>query len=119
MTRTRSGLEQLLARPGILRGKRVGLIANPTAVTPDLTHAALALLGTRAFRLVALFGPEHGLWADAQDLIEVEDSRDAKTGLPVFSLYGRTRAPSAEMLEGVGWPRCSRTSCVSISTCTS
>jgi len=101
VNRTRSGLEQLLARPGILRGKRVGLIANPTAVTPDLTHAALALLGTRAFRLVALFGPEHGIWADAQDLIEVEDSRDAKTGLPVFSLYGRTRAPSAEMLEGV------------------
>jgi hypothetical protein len=78
----------LLARPAMLRGKRVGLIANPTAVTPDLTHAALALLKTRAIRLVALFGPEHGIWADAQDLIEVEDSRDARTGLPVFSLYG-------------------------------
>lgn len=100
-TRTRSGLEQLLARPGILRKKRVGLIANPSAVTPDLTHAALRLLETRAFRLVALFGPEHGIWADAQDLIEVEDSRDAKTGLPVFSLYGRTRVPTAEMLLGV------------------
>lgn len=101
MKRTRSGLEQLLARPGILRKKRVGLIANPTAVTPDLTPAALRLLETRAFRLVALFGPEHGIWADAQDLIEVEDSRDARTGLPVFSLYGRTRVPTAEMLLGV------------------
>jgi uncharacterized protein YbbC (DUF1343 family) len=101
VTRTRSGLEQLLARPGMLRGRRVGLIANPTAVTPDLTHAALALLGTRAVRLVALFGPEHGIWADAQDLIEVADSRDARTGLPVFSLYGRTRVPGAEMLAGV------------------
>ena len=101
MSRTRSGLEQLLARPGVLRGKRVGLIANPTAVTPDLTHAALALKDTRAFRLVALFGPEHGIWADAQDLIEVEDSRDARTGLPVWSLYGRTRVPTAAMLAGV------------------
>jgi uncharacterized protein YbbC (DUF1343 family) len=59
------------------------------------------LLKARAFRLKALFGPEHGIWADAQDLIEVEDSRDAKTGLPVFSLYGRTRVPTAEMLDGV------------------
>jgi uncharacterized protein YbbC (DUF1343 family) len=101
VTRTRTGLEQLLARPGILRGRRVGLIANPTAVTPDLTHAAMALLKTRAIRLQALFGPEHGIWADAQDLIEVEDSRDPKTGLPVFSLYGRTRVPTAEMLQGV------------------
>lgn len=101
MKPTRSGLEQLLARPGILRKKRIGLIANPTAVTPDLTHAALRLLETRAFRLVALFGPEHGIWADAQDLIEVADSRDAKTGLPVFSLYGRRRVPTAEMLQGV------------------
>ena len=101
MNRTRSGLEQLLARPRLLAGKRVGLIANPTAVTPDLTHAALALRGARGIRLRALFGPEHGVWADAQDLIEVEDSRDPKTGLPVFSLYGRTRVPTAEMLEGV------------------
>jgi uncharacterized protein YbbC (DUF1343 family) len=101
VTRTRTGLEQLLARPKLLQKKRVGLIANPTAVTPELTHAALALLKTRAFRLVALFGPEHGIWADAQDLIEVEDSRDAKTGLPVFSLYGRTRVPTAEMLSGI------------------
>lgn len=101
MSLTRSGLERLLARPGILKKKRIGLIANPTAVTRDLTHAALALLETRAFRLAALFGPEHGIWADAQDLAKVEDSRDAKTGLPVFSLYGRTRKPTAEMLSGV------------------
>jgi uncharacterized protein YbbC (DUF1343 family) len=101
VTRTRTGLERLLARPALLRKLRVGLIANPTAVTPDLTHAAVALSKTRGIRLVTLFGPEHGIWADAQDLIEVDDSRDAKTGLPVFSLYGRTRVPTAEMLQGV------------------
>jgi uncharacterized protein YbbC (DUF1343 family) len=99
--RVRSGLEELLARPGRLRGLRVGLIANPTTVTADLVHASLVLKESRAFRLVALFGPEHGIWADAQDLVEVEDSRDPATGLPVFSLYGKTRVPTAEMLSGL------------------
>jgi uncharacterized protein YbbC (DUF1343 family) len=97
----RSGLERLLARPGILGGRRIGLIANPSSITPQLEHAALALQRTRGVKLVALFGPEHGIWANAQDLVEVEDSKDAKTGLPVFSLYGRTRVPSAAMLEGL------------------
>lgn len=99
--RVRSGLEEMLARPGRLRGLRLGLIANPTTVTPDLVHASLVLKQSRAFRLVALFGPEHGIWADAQDLVEVEDSRDPATGLPVFSLYGKTRVPTAEMLSGI------------------
>ncbi|PYQ17010.1 MAG: DUF1343 domain-containing protein [Acidobacteria bacterium] len=99
--RVRSGLEEVLARPGRLRGLRVGLIANPTAVTPDLVHASLVLKDARAVKLVALFGPEHGIWADAQDLVEVGDSRDPATGLPVFSLYGKTRIPTAEMLDGV------------------
>jgi uncharacterized protein YbbC (DUF1343 family) len=97
----RSGLEELLARPGRLRGLRIGLIANPASVTADLDHAALALKATRAFRLAVLFGPEHGVWANAQDLVEVEDSRDPATGLPVLSLYGKTRVPTAEMLAGV------------------
>jgi uncharacterized protein YbbC (DUF1343 family) len=91
----------LLARPGRLRGARIGLIANPASVTADLQHASLALKGSRAFRLTALFGPEHGVWANAQDLIEVEDSRDPATGLPVKSLYGKTRIPTAEMLAGL------------------
>lgn len=101
MTRVRSGLEQLLARPSGLRGLRFGLIANPTSVTPDLVHAAIALGDSKALHLKALFGPEHGLWADAQDLEEVEDGRDPRTGLPIFSLYGRTRIPSEEMLKGL------------------
>ena len=97
----RSGLDQLLARPGSLKGRRLGLIANPTTVTSDLVHGALALRSARAFKLTTLFGPEHGIWADAQDLIHVEDSRDAATGLRVYSLYGKRLAPSAEMLAEV------------------
>jgi uncharacterized protein YbbC (DUF1343 family) len=97
----RTGLDQLLARVSLLRGMRLGLIANPTAITADLTHAAQALQRARGVRLKALFGPEHGVWADAQDLVEVEDSRDPLTGLPVFSLYGKTRKPTASMLGGI------------------
>ena len=98
--RVATGLDSLLARPAAVRGQRLGLIANPTSVTRDLTHASLAMHGTRGFKLVALYGPEHGIWADAQDLVEVEDSRDPRTGLPVHSLYGRTRVPTQSML----WP---------------
>jgi len=99
--RVRSGLERLLGRPGGLRGRRLGLVANPTSVTADLVHAAQALHEARAFRLEALFGPEHGIWADAQDLVEVGDSRDPRTGLPVHSLYGKTRVPTPEMMAGL------------------
>src|SRR5262249_25663417 len=96
-----SGLERLLARPGRLRGRRLGLVANPPSVTAELTHAAEALQSTRGFRLEALFGPEHGIWANAQDLVEVADSRDPRTGLTVHSLYGKTRVPTKEMLAGL------------------
>ncbi len=101
MKRVRSGLEELLARPSRIKGSRVGLIANPTAVTPDLTHAALHLKSLKVAKLVALFGPEHGVFANAQDLEEVGDLKDPKTGLPVFSLYGETRVPTAKMLLGI------------------
>jgi uncharacterized protein YbbC (DUF1343 family) len=70
-------------------------------VTSRLVHAALALSASRAFRLVTLFGPEHGVFGNAQDLVELEDGREARLGLPVFSLYGKTRMPSPRMLEGL------------------
>jgi uncharacterized protein YbbC (DUF1343 family) len=92
------GLETFLARPGSLAGRRIGLVTHPAAVTRSLEHAALALARSRKLRLVALFGPEHGLQADAQDLVEVADARDEATGLPVRSLYGPRRVPSREQL---------------------
>jgi uncharacterized protein YbbC (DUF1343 family) len=76
-------------------------VANPASVTADLLHASLALKAARGLKLVALFGPEHGIWANAQDLVEVDDSRDPRTGLAVHSLYGRTRVPTAGMLAGL------------------
>src|SRR5678815_214711 len=101
MKRVRSGLEELLARPSRIKGARVGLIANPTAVTPDFTHAVLHLKNLKGTKLVSLFGPEHGVFANAQDLEEVGDLKDPKTGLRVHSLYGKTRIPTAKMLRGI------------------
>ena len=77
------------------------MIANPTAVTADLTHAALLLKDLHGVKLKALFGPEHGVFANAQDLEEVGDVKDPKTRLRVFSLYGKTRIPTAQMLAGI------------------
>ena len=96
-----SGLERLLERPEPVRGLRVGLVVNPSSITSELVHASLALGGRRGVTLTALFGPEHGIAADAQDLVEVGHSRDRETGLPVYSLYGETRVPTASMLAGV------------------
>ena len=99
--RVRPGLEVLRERPGVLRGQRFGLVANPASVTADLAPAASILARLGDARLVTLFGPEHGLAANAQDLVEVGDSRDPSSGLPVFSLYGETRVPTPSMLEGL------------------
>lgn len=101
MARVVPGLERLLERPLPVRGLRVGLVCNPSTITRDLVHGSLALSGLRGARLVALFGPEHGIAADAQDLVEVGHSRDRATGLPVYSLYGETRVPTSAMLAGV------------------
>ena len=101
MARVRTGLEQLLDRPEPVRGLRVGLVVNPSSITADLEHASVALEARRGVKLVALFGPEHGIAADAQDLVEVGPSSDRETGLPVHSLYGETRVPTPEMLAGV------------------
>ncbi|MEE2827930.1 MAG: DUF1343 domain-containing protein [Myxococcota bacterium] len=85
------GLSRLLeARRSLLAGKRVGLICNASTVTPGLEHAADIFAAASDFELVRLFGPEHGIRGDAQDMIVVGDGNiDSRTGLPVHSLYGQ------------------------------
>ncbi len=97
-----TGLERLLGDDiDRIAGKRIGLIANPTSVDRSLRHAIDLLHGRREVELAVLFGPEHGLRSTAQDLIEVSDATDPRTGLPIRSLYGRTRVPTKEMLSGL------------------
>jgi uncharacterized protein YbbC (DUF1343 family) len=101
----RSGLDVLAAeRARRLRGRRVGLVCNPTAVTARLVHAADLLHAAPGVELAALFGPEHGVRGDAQYMAAVGGERDPATGVPVHSLYGETAAslrPTATQLEGL------------------
>jgi uncharacterized protein YbbC (DUF1343 family) len=100
----RTGLEVLLAERGArLRGLRLGLVANPTSVDRAFVHAADRFVEI-GLDLRVLFGPEHGLRGDAQDMIAVGGATDARTGLPVHSLYGADEAslqPRAAQLAGL------------------
>ena len=79
-----------------LQGLRLGLICNPTSVDASLHHLADLLSASEALKLVRLFGPEHGIRGEAQDMIAVDAiTRDSRTGLPVVSLYGSSEASLA------------------------
>jgi uncharacterized protein YbbC (DUF1343 family) len=85
----------------ILNGKRVGLITNATGVTSDLQSTIDVLFNSPRVKLVALYSPEHGVRGDADAGKEINGFNDARTGLPVYSLYGKTRRPTKEMLQGI------------------
>jgi uncharacterized protein YbbC (DUF1343 family) len=101
----RTGLQRVLdGDVAALRGKRLGLLVNQTAVDGNLCHAVDRMHATPGISLVALFGPEHGIRGDAQDMAGVDDDRDAATGLPIHSLYGATEEsiePRQDMLAGL------------------
>lgn len=97
-----TGLDAIVSSgSSAIAGKTIGLVANPTTVDQELRHGIDLLHARENVELVRLFGPEHGLRATAQDLIEVEDGVDPITSLPVTSLYGPTRVPTEAMLEGL------------------
>ncbi|PKF90764.1 MULTISPECIES: DUF1343 domain-containing protein [Bacillaceae] len=96
------GIEVLLKEEkNVLSGKKVGLITNPTGIDSKLTSIVDLLHGDPDINLTALFGPEHGVRGDAQAGASVEYYIDEKTGLPVYSLYGKTKKPTPEMLKDV------------------
>ncbi len=92
----------VLQRDGFrpLQGRRVGLITNHTGVNRAGIGTARLLKEAPGVQLVALFSPEHGPRGEL-DVTGIPDSRDPQTGVPVFSLYGKTRRPTAEMLQGI------------------
>jgi uncharacterized protein YbbC (DUF1343 family) len=85
------GLEVLLEDPKPILGRRIGLVTNQSAVTRDLRHAVRLLHAGRGWKLAALFGPEHGIWGEEQDMAHVGHSYDPLTGLEVHSLYGKSK----------------------------
>lgn len=96
------GVEVLRDRDfDILQGKRVGLITNPSGVDNKLKSTVDILHEAPGVRLTALYGPEHGVRGDVHAGDHVGNSVDAATGVPVFSIYGKYRKPTAEMLDSV------------------
>lgn len=85
----------------ILRGKRVGLITNPTGVDSKMRSTIDLLHSAKDVKLVALFGPEHGIRGDSFAGAKVEDYTDSVTKLPVYSLYGKRKGPTAELLKDI------------------
>ena len=96
-----TGLDQLIQKgKGFLKGKRIGLLANPASVTADLVHALSILRNLYPEDLAALFSPQHGFFAQKQDnMIESGHFVDPDLNIPVFSLYSETRKPTREMFD--------------------
>jgi uncharacterized protein YbbC (DUF1343 family) len=103
MSRIQTGLDRFLASPPeAVRGRRIGLLCNPASVDGSLAHAAGGIGRLGEARLTALFSPQHGFYSEKQDnMIESEDDRHPQLGVPVYSLYGKTRAPVETMFEDV------------------
>ncbi|MBX0332657.1 DUF1343 domain-containing protein [Pontibacter sp. HSC-14F20] len=94
-----TGADQTEAYLPYLKGKRVGMVVNPTSIIGDkLSVDSLHALGVN---IVKVFGPEHGFRGDASAGIKVEDSVDPATGIPVVSLYGKRNKPTKEDLADV------------------
>ena len=98
----RPGIEVLLSDSlSLVRGRRAGLITNHTGRDRNGTPSIDLLAEHPDVELVALFSPEHGIRGSAEAGVRVEGGVDERTGLPIHSLYGENRAPTAEMLDGI------------------
>lgn len=97
------GIEVLLENPSIrakLKGKKIGLVAHPASVDHRLQHSLDLLASSADLQIVCAFGPQHGIRGDKQyNMIESEDFVDSQWGIPIYSLYGEHRRPTAEMLK--------------------
>ena len=95
------GIDRLLSEPQLqaaLAGRRVALVAHPASVTAGLVHSLDALVAA-GINVTSAFGPQHGLKGDKQDnMVETADETDPVHRIPVFSLYGEVRRPSAEAM---------------------
>ena len=98
----KTGIEVLRDRgfEGLV-GRKVGLVTNPSGVDCNLNSTVDILFNAPGVELVALYGPEHGVRGDVYAGDKINNSIDPTTGLPVYSIYGSTRKPTPEMLEGI------------------
>lgn len=97
-----SGLDVLIGeRQDIIRGKRIGIVTNQTAITKDKQHIVDALVTLPRVNIKALFAPEHGIRGDREGGEYIESYVDSLTGIKVYSLYGKSRKPSSAMLDSI------------------
>ncbi len=101
-SQVKTGIEVLAeSNFDLLHGKRVGLVTNPTGIASDYRSTVDILAQAKNVNLVALFGPEHGVRGDVTAGAKIDTFTDSATGLTVYSLYGKTRKPTPEMLKGI------------------
>ena len=94
-----TGAERLSAYLDIMRGKRVGLVVNQTSMVGQ-SHLVDTLL-SKEISIKNIFAPEHGFRGTADAGEKISDGKDPRTGIPVTSLYGKTKKPTSEMLDGL------------------
>jgi uncharacterized protein YbbC (DUF1343 family) len=93
---------EVLLDSGRLAGLRVAVVANPASIDGAFRHIVDRLARAPGVRLAALFGPQHGVYADVQDnMVESPHGRHPRYGVPIYSLYSETREPTPAMLEGL------------------
>ena len=98
----RVGADVLLHdQPELIAGKSIGLVTNHSALLSNGEHLADALVKMKDFTLKALFGPEHGIRGNAPDRKSIRHEVDPQTGIPVYSLFGKTTKPTRRMLNGI------------------
>jgi uncharacterized protein YbbC (DUF1343 family) len=95
------GLDRFLENPpASVLNRRLGLLCNPASVNVSFVHARFLIQRRFGSQLTALFSPQHGFHSEKQDnMIESADSFDPQIGIPIFSLYGKTRIPTEQMFE--------------------
>lgn len=99
MDKVQPGLEVLLQRKiNLVAGLNIGFITNHSSVTANLTSAVDTLIES-GVKISAIFAPEHGVRGELADGQEFSESIDPRTGIPIFSLYGKTKKPTPEMLK--------------------
>ena len=96
----KTGLDVLInSEFKLLRGKRVGVITNHTGISGESRHIVDILSNIQGTELLAVFGPEHGVRGVAADGKSVKSEVDVSSGVPIFSLYGKTKRPTVEMID--------------------
>lgn len=101
-SRVKVGAEILIEKHlDLIKGKKIGIVTNHTGILPDGRHIVDVLNEIEDVKVVALFGPEHGIRGEVPDGKSISHGVDTKTGIPVFSLYGEVKKPTTEMLKDI------------------